>query len=200
MAFYPRELTTHVLDVYLSVGGFGRSGRPRRYCPQTTEVTMSTGTLKIAQTTKTTKTTKPARKPRVAKSAQLAQKIVAGWAGSAGLAVLGLSVTHVAHAIQAITGEYGGSIALAIGIDCGMVACEVVSVVCGDCEEAVKWAKWVVYGTLGLSAGLNAWAFSANAATWVLWGLAIALGVLCPFLTFGLFKVTTAAWQHATSR
>lgn len=141
---------------------------------------------KSAQSTKPTKATKAAR---------LARRVVAGWAGTAGLAVLGLSVSHVAHAIQAITGEGAGSVLLAIGVDCGMVACEVAEVVCEDCPDVVTWAKRVVWGTLALSAGLNAWAFSATAETWALWGLSIGLGVLCPFLVFGLGRVATAAWR-----
>lgn len=148
-----------------------------------------------ASTRKVAQPTKPARSTKATKAAQTARRVVAGWAGTAGLAVLGLSVSHVAHAIQAITGEGAGSVLLAIGVDCGMVACEVAEVVCEDCTDVVTWAKRVVWGTLALSAGLNAWAFSATAATWALWGLSICLGVLCPFLVFGLGRVATAAWR-----
>jgi hypothetical protein len=165
-----------------------------------------TQTLKVAQTPKSSKAPKaPAapkapKAPRLSKRSRLARRLVAGWAGGAGLAVLGLSVSHVATAIQAITGEGAGSVALAIGVDCGMVACEAIEAICGDCEEAVAWAKRVVWGTLGLSAALNAWAFSAHAATWALWVLSIGLGVLCPFLVFGLFRAATAAWRSGEAR
>lgn len=143
---------------------------------------------------------KPAKSRKLTKSAKLAKRAVAVWAGSAGLAVLGLSVSHVAHAIQAITGEGAGSVLLAIGVDCGMVACEVAEVVCEDCPDVAIWAKRVVWGTLALSASLNAWAFSARATTWALWALSIGLGVLCPFLVFGLGRVATAAWRSGETR
>lgn len=156
---------------------------------------MATATRKHAA--HSTPTAKPAKLTRRAK---LARRAVAVWAGSAGLAVLGLSVSHVAHAIQAITGEGASSVLLAIGVDCGMVASEVAEVVCNDCPECVTWAKRVVWGTLALSASLNAWAFSARASSWALWALSIGLGVLCPFLVFGLGRVATAAWRSGESR
>ena len=167
---------------------------------------MSTATALRLTTAPSKATAKPTSKPttakptKLAKRQRLARRAVAVWSGSAGLAVLALSVSHVAHAIQAITGEGAGSVLLAIGVDCGMVACEVAEVVCEGCPDVETWAKRVVWGTLALSASLNAWAFSATAATWALWGLSIGLGVLCPFLVFGLGRVATAAWRSGEGR
>ncbi len=56
-------------------------------------------------------------------------KRLAGATGAIGLAVLILSISHCAHAIAALTGTGEGmAVLMAVGIDAGLVACEVAAV------------------------------------------------------------------------
>jgi hypothetical protein len=135
------------------------------------------------------------RKARRTKRAGQARAIAASCPALAGLVVLGLSVTHVAHAIYAITGDWTGSVLLAIGVDCGMVASEAAWVVYADDADTAKWAERVVWGSLAISVGLNVYGFQEGVASWGLWTLAGALGALVPLLVTGLFKVSAGAWK-----
>jgi len=54
------------------------------------------------------------------------QKPVAWFAGGSGIALLFLSVHHCSHSIAALTGSpVALALPMSIGIDCGLVACEV---------------------------------------------------------------------------
>lgn len=152
-------------------------------------------------TAKTTQVTKPAQRRKRAALAYLTPlRIVSLWAGGAGMLVLGLSVGHGAKAIQRITGDGAISVLLAVGIDLGMVACEVAEVLGEGAVDLVRWARRVVLGTVVLSAALNGLEFSARSEGWAGWLFSWGLGILVPFLVFGLFRVAAKAWEAGSAR
>ncbi len=111
---------------------------------------------------------------------------IAFFVGGVACFVLLLSVWHCTEALAHLTGSPIFLAALlAIGIDFGMVACEVASIA-GD-GKAKDWADRYIVLAVVLSSGLNAFA-SAQHTDKLVWLAAIVGGVI-PVLVFILAKV-----------
>lgn len=145
-------------------------------------------TLKVASI----ETTKPvkarATKADIARVA-LRQK-VAGVVGGIGVAVIALSVIHVAEAVAALTGSHWALAGLlAIGIDAGMVACELAELLAHDDVNVRRWASRYMVLSIALSMLLNAYAFASHAHNPMNVVAGIVLGVTIPALVFILGRV-----------
>jgi hypothetical protein len=117
------------------------------------------------------------------------------WAalGCASVAVvlLGLSLAHLSHGISMIThAAMWESVALAIGVDAGLVAAEAAQLVAGAAaSRAIKrWAAAVITGTVAWSGLLNAAAFGANAEGLMLY-VSCAFGAAIPMMIFALCRI-----------
>lgn len=109
--------------------------------------------------------------------------------GSVGVCVLLLSVIHCTEALMRYTGSpvYLAAL-LAIGIDAGMVVCEMASLLSKD----KKWAKVYIILSVALSIVLNGSASAANAdATVIAW----VVGGIIPVLVFVLGQVAGGLWE-----
>jgi hypothetical protein len=116
--------------------------------------------------------------------------------GSVGVAVLGLSVAHCTTAIAALTGSNLFLAALlAVGIDAGMVACELASIAAGEDARVRRWATCYICLAVLLSCGLNGWASAHHAEEALKW-FAWAVGGLIPVLVFVLGKVAGLLWEQ----
>lgn len=119
-------------------------------------------------------------------------------AGGIATGVLALSVTHCTTAISDLTGSpWVLAALLAIGIDAGMVVSEVCEVTSHgtSAESSVRpWACGYTLTAIGLSMGLNGYAFAQHAAAGCQWA-AIALGVIIPGLVYGLGRVAAHLWR-----
>lgn len=105
--------------------------------------------------------------------------------GGVGIAVLTLSVWHCTEAITLLTGSpmlLSGL--LAIGIDAGMVMCELAELI-GD-GSVKRWARGYIGLSVLMSMGLNAYAFAQHAT--VAWAGA-ACGIIIPALVLILGRV-----------
>lgn len=114
--------------------------------------------------------------------------------GGVGVAVLSLSVFHCTEALMALTGSHAVlAFLLAVGIDAGMVACEMACIVSDD-KATRRWALLYIVLAVLLSMLLNGWASAHNAeeglklAAWV-------VGALVPVLVFILGKVAGLLWE-----
>lgn len=133
------------------------------------------------------------KKATGARRALTARRRIALAVGGVGTFLLALSVWHCTEALAALTGSpIALALLLAVGIDCGMVACEVASL--ASAGPARRWADGYVAVAVALSALLNSWASGAN-ATGSAW-LAYAVGALIPLLVFGLGKVAGHLWSE----
>ncbi len=116
--------------------------------------------------------------------------------GGVGVAVLALSVFHCTEALMALTGSHAVlSLLLAVGIDAGMVACEMGLILAKDDRKVARWAMAYIILAVVLSCGLNGWASQHNAEE----GLkvaAAAVGGLIPILVFILGKVAGLLWDE----
>jgi hypothetical protein len=84
-----------------------------------------------------------------------ARRRIALGVGGVGTFVLALSVSHCTDALVTLTGSSVWLAGLlAVGIDVGMVACEVATAVAG--KSARQWGKWYVGLAVVLSMVLNA--------------------------------------------
>jgi hypothetical protein len=116
--------------------------------------------------------------------------------GAVGCSLLTLSVWHCTEAIGMLTGSpvmLAGL--LAIGIDCGLVACELASIVADGDKHTRQWAGAYVWAAVALSAVLNAVASGAHAERYAV--LAYAVGALIPCLVLVLGKVAGLLWERA---
>lgn len=145
-------------------------------------------------TTLRTQVTRPQRAPRMTprRARKLQQQVCAGAAvGLVALTLTGLSLTHLAHGISIVTtAPAWESWAMAVGVDLGFVALEFAQLTVGERLRRTigRWARPTIVGTLAGSAILNAFAFGA-AASGLLIGPAIALGVAIPALIYSLTRV-----------
>lgn len=138
----------------------------------------------------------PARRPskKAIAVALSARNRVALAVGSVGTAVLLLSVWHCTEALTLLTGAPVVLAALlAVGIDCGLVACEVATVV-GQ-ETARRRARLYVGLAVALSAVLNAVASGQHAESGFT-VLAYAVGALVPVLVLLLGQVASHLWTE----
>ncbi len=134
------------------------------------------------------------RSTKQAQAALSARKRVALCVGAVGCVVLLLSVWHCTEALTLLTGAPLLLAALlAIGIDCGLVACEVATVV-GD-TLARNRARVYVGLAVALSAVLNAVASAQHAASEFAL-LAYAVGALVPVLVLLLGQVASHLWTE----
>jgi hypothetical protein len=100
--------------------------------------------------------------------------------------VLALSVVHCTEAVALLTGAPTVlACLLAVGIDAGMVACEFAELIGHDVATR-RWALAYVVVSIGLSMGLNAYAFAQHAS--IPWAGA-CLGVIIPALVAMLGRV-----------
>jgi hypothetical protein len=115
--------------------------------------------------------------------------------GGVGVAVLALSVFHCTEALMALTGSHAVlALLLAVGIDAGMVACELGLIAAKDDKKIFRWGTAYIVLAVVLSCGLNGWASQHNAEE----GLKIAaagVGGLIPVLVFILGKVAGLMWD-----
>ena len=138
---------------------------------------------------------KKPRKPAKGKGGLDARRKMALAVGGVGIAVLALSIAHCSEAIAALTGSNMVLAALlALGIDCGMVACELAAIVGKDRVPCRRWAMAYIAMAVGLSCLLNAWA-SGHAAADGLQVAAYAVGGVIPLLVLVLGKVAGLLWE-----
>jgi hypothetical protein len=143
-----------------------------------------------------------------AEKAAAEAKAKAGWTarqklgvavGSVGVSVLGLSVVHCTTAISALTGSpLFLSGLLAVGIDAGMVACELSSIATSKGSSVKGWALTYIVLACLLSCGLNGWASAHHAEEglrYAAWGV----GSLIPVLVFVLGKVAGLLYEEGSS-
>lgn len=122
------------------------------------------------------------------------QKLALAVGSIAGFVLL-LSVWECTTALSALTGmPLALAGLLAVGIDCGMVASEIVASATIAGEEARKWAERYVGLAVALSVVLNAVsAASHGEGAWKLAGAAV--GACVPILVYVAGRVAGACWQ-----
>jgi hypothetical protein len=142
---------------------------------------------------KASKASKAPRAPRATKAEIQGQAArvrirrgIAKGIGGIAVGVLSLSVVHCTEGIGLLTGSpWYLSALLAIGIDAGMVGCELAELI-GD-EKALKlWARAYIGMSIALSMGLNAYAFGLHAT---IPAAGMALGLVVPVLVLMLGRV-----------
>ncbi len=151
----------------------------------------------------TPKAKRPSRKPskpskpkasKRSKRALCARQRVALAVGVVGTSVLLLSVWHCTEALALLTGApIILAMLLAVGIDCGLVACEVATVV--GAPVAKLRARIYVGLAVALSAVLNAVASGQHAQEGFTL-LAYAVGALVPVLVLLLGQVASHLWTE----
>jgi hypothetical protein len=114
--------------------------------------------------------------------------------GGVGSFILLLSVWHVTEALNLLTGMHMVlAVLMAVGIDVGMVACEVSGLVAKADGQARKWANGYILGAVALSAVLNAFASAEHAnGAWI----AYLVGGVIPLGVFVLGKVSGHLWTE----
>jgi hypothetical protein len=128
------------------------------------------------------------RKSRHAKH----QLLTATAIGVVAVTLTALSLNHLASGIEEITGASSlQAWAMAIGVDCAFVACELAQLTISEKLRAklAHLFRPAIIGTLTWSAVLNALAFASHANSPVRLGVAIALGVSIPALVYILTKI-----------
>ncbi len=142
----------------------------------------------------------PAKKPRRNKAALSSRRRMAVGVGGVGVAVLLLSVAHCTEAIAHLTGSSVVlSMLLAVGVDAGMVACELAAIQSAHDARphCRRWARTYIVLAVLLSCVLNGWASGHNAdeglrvAAWV-------VGGLIPVLVFVLGQVAGLLWRSSS--
>jgi hypothetical protein len=133
-----------------------------------------------------------ARTPHMAKVKP--QQRLALLVGGVGAFVLLLSVWECCTALHALTGmPYALAGLLAVGIDMGMVACEMAAVASAKDTEAHNWAERYIGLAVGLSVVLNAAAAASHAAGWMK-AMAVAVGGVVPVLVYIAGRMAGGLW------
>jgi hypothetical protein len=115
--------------------------------------------------------------------------------GGVGCFVLLLSVWHCTEALAVLTGSSAPlAFLMAVGIDCGLVACEVAGILARK-GAAKRWAGWYVAVAVVLSAMLNALACGRNAEECRV--VAYGVGAVVPALVLMLSRVAGCLWTDA---
>lgn len=127
---------------------------------------------------------KAARKPAVTAAEKRACKLLSRVLWVVGGALLMLSLAHQASGVAQVTGvALWEAWALAIAIDCGLVACEAIAVAAPMKAKQIGWKlPAAIWTMVGLSAFFNTLAFTAHAEGWMIYpaailGVIVALGV-----------------------
>jgi len=123
--------------------------------------------------------------------------------GSVAVTLTALSLSHLAHGIEIVTGcQSWEGWAMAVGIDLGFVALELSQLAVYDKvrRQASRFARPAILGTLAGSAGMNAFAFSAQAINSYMMAAGITLGVAIPALVYALTRVGAALVTDCHSR
>ncbi len=150
---------------------------PRKRAPRTKDVSAPKSPRK-----------RPAQRKRLSPCQRVALCV-----GSVASFVLLLSVWHCTEAIALLTGSpLILAVLLALGIDAGMVMCEIASIC--SASSAKRWADRYIIGSVCLSSVLNSVASGAHASTLPV--LAYAVGALVPVLVFVLAKVAGHLWTE----
>jgi len=98
--------------------------------------------------------------------------------------LLGLSLSHLAHGTQLVTKcEVTDAWLMALGIDAGFVALEYAGLAAPDLSKSL-WLKVPIGWCLGISAVMNAVAFTERADGLLMQVGAVMLGVTIPALIF----------------
>lgn len=136
---------------------------------------------------------KPAKAKRPARRHGLrGRQRIAVAVGGVGVFVLALSLWHCTQALATLTGSPIALAALlAIGIDAGMVVCELAAIVADG--EGQRWASRYVLAAVILSTCLNAFASAQHAERWT-W-LAALVGAAIPVLVYMLARVAGHLWR-----
>lgn len=139
----------------------------------------------------TVKATRPTKADKDAQASRMKiRQRVAGIVGGIGVGVIALSVIHVADAVSSLTASHWAlSGLLAIGIDAGMVACELAELIAHDDVNVRRWASRYMVLSILLSMLLNAYAFASHAHGTIQLVSGIVLGVVIPALVFILGRV-----------
>lgn len=155
--------------------------------------TANVTTVKPLDETKTARakakrTPKPKEKPPLTGH----QKLALAVGGVAGF-VLALSVWEVTVALNTLTGMPLLIAALmAIGIDCGMVVCEMATIAAPE-TDAGRWGKRYIGTAVALSMLLNGLAATQHADGWW-WLLAAPVGAIMPVLVYMAGRVAGSLW------
>jgi hypothetical protein len=127
----------------------------------------------------TARKAKVSRKPSVRRKPVKPSRRMGYVCGIVACFVLALSVGHCTDALVALTGaSVVAAFLLAVGIDCGLVACELASLTAGP--EAKAACHRVVVGSVVLSVLLNGF------AGWCHGGLLGTLLAAVPIIVYGL--------------
>jgi hypothetical protein len=115
--------------------------------------------------------------------------------GGVGCFVLSLSLWHCTAALSVLTSSPPAlAFLLAVGIDCGLVACEVAGILAHK-GKGRQWAEWYVWVAVVLSSLLNALASGRHAEE--LPAVAYAVGAAIPVLVLMLGRVAGYLWTAA---
>jgi len=149
---------------------------------------------------------KPAKAPALSRRGQRFTRALRRQAGTAigigavAVTLTALSLSHLAHGITIVTGADGWETwAMAIGIDLGFVALELSQLAATSDKvrkQISRFTKPAIIGTLTGSAGMNAFAFAAQAVGVCMTAAAITLGVAIP----GVDLRSDARWRRALHR
>lgn len=140
--------------------------------------------------------TKKARSHRATKAARR-QATMASAAGLVAATLTALSLHHLATGIKLMTEcPMWESWAMAVGIDLGFITLELLLVTAVTeviRKKISRHARPAIIGTLAGSAVMNALAFAAQAAGWMLYPAAV-LGAVIPALIYLITRAATTAY------
>jgi hypothetical protein len=131
------------------------------------------------------------------------QAVVAGCIGGVAALITALSLSHLASGVKLITCcEPWEAWAMSIAIDCGFVATKFCTLVVGEKlrKKIATLANATIVGTLAGSAGMNVYAFAAQAANPYALAAAVALGLAIPALIFAFMRLGAALWFDCHNR
>jgi len=115
------------------------------------------------------------------------------------LVLTGLSLSHLAEGTRLVTGcDAPSAFAMAMGIDLGFVTLEVSLLYAPNNirDEVTFFAVPAIWGTMALSAAMNALSFSEHAQGWMIYP-AVGLGLALPMLIHCLTRTGAAFWRAA---
>jgi hypothetical protein len=159
--------------------------------------------LNVVELPSTSKPRQTVRKNTRAARALRRQTFAAGALGLVALTLTGLSLSHLASGIAAITGcECWEGWSMAIGIDLGFVALELLQLMVGDRvrRQIAGYSKPAILGTLSGSAILNALAFSSHAANVYFLAGGIAFGIAIPAAIYCFVRVAAIVAKDCHTR